>query len=112
MYLSGSHSLAPDVFELGEACQDMEPAAKLAAARPLDAGASGAGMGEGAILGRVDCWRWWRCTGRAAGKDSGGAASNGCHPQPHLPLPTAQNSQKASLTKLPTLLTQPFLQRA
>jgi len=60
MYLSGSHSLAPDVFELGEACQDMDAAAKLAAARPLDAGASGAGR-EGSypwacgLLVAVEC---------------------------------------------------------
>lgn len=42
MYLSGSHPLAPDVFELGEACEGKDAAAKLEAARTLDAGASGA----------------------------------------------------------------------
>ena len=39
--MSGSHSLAPDIFELAEACEGMDAAAKLAAARPLDPNASG-----------------------------------------------------------------------
>lgn len=52
MYLSGSHSLAPDVFELGEACQGKDAAAKLEAARPLDAAASGEeGVGVGGLDG-------------------------------------------------------------
>ena len=46
MYVSGSHSLAPDIFELAEACEGMDAAAKLAAARPLDPNASGEWVGR------------------------------------------------------------------
>ena len=50
MYVAGSHPLAPDVFELAEACEGQDAAAKLAAARPLDAAVSGA-AGGGAAAG-------------------------------------------------------------
>lgn len=41
LYVSGSHSLAPDLHELAGECEGLDPAAKLAKARPMDPAASG-----------------------------------------------------------------------
>lgn len=51
LYVSGSHSLAPDVFELAEAAEGKDAAAKLEAARPMDPAASGENRGSAKLAG-------------------------------------------------------------
>lgn len=56
LYVSGSHSLAPDIFEVAAAAEDTpDPAAKLAAAREIDPAVSGGMAGRIAPPGGDPC---------------------------------------------------------
>jgi hypothetical protein len=96
--VSGSHSLAPDIFELAEACEGMDAAAKLAAARPLDPNASGEWVGGWVLCLRalhVGAARYLTvCSFALASKAAQHLLTSSCHP-PALAWPGCREHERA-----------------
>jgi hypothetical protein len=95
MYVAGSHSLAPDVYEVADAAAGKDAQGSLAAARPIDPEASGGAANIGGrLVVCVGCTT--ACSVLLCPALSCSPLSHTCRPACHLPAAEGMNGLMAA----------------